>query len=349
MEIKGRGVEAFLKKPPAALRLALVFGPDQGLARERADAIARTVVDDPADPFRVAELAAATIKSDPASLGDETAAISMMGGRRVVRVRDADHSLAKAIEAFLADPPGDALVVVEAGDIGKGALTRAAESAGDIAASIACYPDEGEDLRSIIVSTLKAEGLGVASDALADLTARLGDDRRMTRGELVKLALYKGPDGARRGTVSREDVEAALGIEAEADISEIVDACSGGDLAILDSAYARAIAGGDTAQGVLRMVLMHMERVHLGAALVAEGLEPERAIDKAFPRLIWKRKAAVQRQLRAWTPDAAMAAVEQLAEAEILTRRTELPADAITGRALLMVAAAARRAGARRA
>ena len=65
MEIKGRGVEAFLKKPPAALRLALVFGPDQGLARERADAIARTIVEDPTDPFRVAELAAATIKSTP--------------------------------------------------------------------------------------------------------------------------------------------------------------------------------------------------------------------------------------------------------------------------------------------
>jgi DNA polymerase-3 subunit delta len=349
MEIKGRGVEAFLKKPPATLRLVLVFGPDQGLARERADAVARTVVEDPTDPFRVAELSAATIKSDPASLGDETAAIAMLGGRRVVRVRDADHALAKSIEAFLEDPPGDALVVVEAGDIGKGALTRAVEGAGDNAASIACYPDEGEDLRSIIVATLKAEGLGVASDALADLGARLGDDRRMTRGELAKLALYKGPDGARRGTVTREDVEAALGIEAEADISEIVDACGGGDLAALDSAYARAVAGGDTAQGVLRMVLMHMERVQLGAALVAEGMEPDRALDKAFPRLIWKRKTAVQRQLRAWTPEAAMAAVEQLAEAEILTRRTELPADAITGRALLMVAAAARRAGARRA
>lgn len=349
MEIKGRSVEGFLKKPPAALRFALLFGPDQGLVRERADAIARTVLEDLSDPFRVAELAGSTLKSDPAALGDETAAISMMGGRRVVRIRDADHALAKVIEAFLEDPPGDALVVAEAGDIGKGALTRAVESAGDLAASIACYPDEGEDLRGIIVSTLKAEGLGVASDALADLQARLGDDRRMTRSELSKLALYKGPDGARRGTVSREDVEAALGIEAEADMTEIVDACSGGDLAMLDSAYARAIAGGDTAQGVLRMVLMHMERVHLGAALVADGLEPERALDKAFPRLIWKRKGAVQRQLRAWTPEAAMSAVEQLAEAEILTRRTELPADAITGRALLMVAAAARRAGARRA
>lgn len=348
MEIKGRGVDGFLKAPPRSLRLALFYGPDLGLVRERADQLARTVVEDLADPFRIASLSLADLKSDPARLGDEAAAIAMLGGRRVVRLQNADHSAAKAIEAFLEDLPGDALVVVEAGDMGKGALTRAVETAGD-AAVIACYPDEGEDLRGIIVSTLKAEGLGVAPDALADLTARLGDDRRMTRGELAKLALYKGPDGARRGTVTREDVEAVMGVEAEADLSEIVDACGGGDMAALDSAWRRALAGGDTAQGILRMVLMHMERVQLGAALIAEGMEADRATDRAFPRLIWKRKAAIQRQLRAWSPQAAMRAVEQLADAEILTRRTELPADAVAGRALLMVAAVGRAAAQRRA
>lgn len=349
MDIKGRQVEAFLKRPPAALRLVFFYGPDLGLVRERADAIARTVVDDLSDPFRVADISSGEIKSDPARLGDEAAAISMMGGRRVVRIRDADHALAKIVETFIADPPGDALVVVEGGDIGKGALSRAVEGAKENAASIACYPDEGEDLSALIVGTLKGDGLTVAADALSDLTARLGDDRRMTRTELGKLALYMGPDGARKGQVTRDDVEAALGVEAEADLSEIADACGGGDLDALDDAFARALAGGETAPGILRMVMMHMQRLHLAAALVDEGLEPERALDKAFPRLLWKRKGAIQRQIRAWRPDTAMRAIEQLAEAEILTRRTEIPADAVTGRALLLIAAQARRAGRQRA
>jgi len=349
LEVKGRQVEAFVKSPPAGLKLALFYGPDQGLARERADAVARKVCADLTDPFRVADLQASEIKSDPARLGDETAAISMMGGRRVVRIRDADHATAKVIEVFLEDPPGDALVVVEAGDIGKGALTRAVEGAGDEAVVIACYPDEGEDLRSLIVSALKADGLSVAADALGDLTARLGDDRRMTRSELSKLALFKGPDGDRKGQVTREDVEAVLGIEAEADLSEIADACGGGDLEALDDCYARAIAGGETAPGILRVVMMHMQKLHLAAALVDEGLEADRAAEKAFPRLLWKRKSAIQRQIRAWTPDTVMRAIEQLAEAEILTRRTEIPADAVTGRALLLIAAQARRKARQRA
>jgi DNA polymerase-3 subunit delta len=349
MEIKGRGIDGFLATPPAALRVAVFYGPDSGLVRERASLLARKIVDDLRDPFRVCDLSASDIKADPARLADEAAAISMMGGRRVVRVRDADHATAKVMEAFLEDMPGDALIVVEAGDIGKGALTRAFEGAGQTTALIACYPDEGDDLRTVIVSTLKARGLSIASDALADLMARLGDDRRMTRMELEKLALYVGPDDARAGQVTRDHVDAVLGVEAEADINEITDACAGGDVAMLDSAFARALAGGETSAGILRMVLMHMQRVHLGASLIAEGLDSDKAVDKSFPRLIWKRKAAIQRQLAAWTPVMAMEAIRQLADAEMLTRRTEIPADAVTGRALLMVAAAARRQSRRRA
>ena len=65
-------------------------------------------------PELQAELQAqADAQADPARLADEAAAISMMGGRRVVRVRDAGNDLTELFEGFLKDPPGDALVVVE--------------------------------------------------------------------------------------------------------------------------------------------------------------------------------------------------------------------------------------------
>ncbi len=344
MQVPARGVEGFLAKPPPpSLRLALFYGPDEGLARERARRLEAHVVDDPKDPFRIAELSAADIRADPARLGDEAAAIAMLGGRRVVRVRQADHNLAKAVAAFLADPPGDALVIVEAGDIGKGALVKAVEDVGASAAAIACWPDEGQDLETVIVSTLKAAGLKVAPDALADLKARLGDDRRMTRTELDKLALYMGPDGARSGTVTAADVEAVIGVQAEADFSDVADACAGGDVAALDDALARALAQGESVQAIIRVALQHFQRLHLAAGLVAEGSSPDAALDKAFPRLIWKRKAAIGRQIRLWTEAAAWEAVSRLGAAEIETRQTHVPAEAAAGRTLLLIAAQARR------
>jgi len=50
---------------------------------------------------------------------DEAAAISMMGGRRVVRVRGAGNELADLLDSFLDDPKGDALVVIEGGRPGQ--------------------------------------------------------------------------------------------------------------------------------------------------------------------------------------------------------------------------------------
>jgi DNA polymerase-3 subunit delta len=117
MEIKSHLADRFVAKPPPSLIAALVYGPDQGMVRERATALAKSITPDLIVPFRVAELDDAAIDSDPARIWDEAAALSMIGGRRVVRVRGGGNSLAKEFERFLSDPKGDALIVVEAGEL----------------------------------------------------------------------------------------------------------------------------------------------------------------------------------------------------------------------------------------
>ena len=84
----------------------LLYGPDAGLVRERADDLARSVCSDLHDPFRVAELSGPAVAADPARLADETAQMSLIGGRRVVRVREAGDRLAALFRGFLDDAPG---------------------------------------------------------------------------------------------------------------------------------------------------------------------------------------------------------------------------------------------------
>src|SRR3569832_325552 len=106
--------------PPKDLRIALVYGPDAGLVQERAEKLLKSVVPDLTDPFNVADLSESVLLAAPARLADDAAAISMMGGRRVVRVRGAGNNLADLFEQFLEeDRSGDTLVVVEAGDLSK--------------------------------------------------------------------------------------------------------------------------------------------------------------------------------------------------------------------------------------
>ena len=85
MKIATGQIDGFLRRPDPQIRAVLLYGPDAGLVRERADTLAKTICPELHDPFRVAELTGAVLAADPARLVDEAAQISLMGGRRVVR------------------------------------------------------------------------------------------------------------------------------------------------------------------------------------------------------------------------------------------------------------------------
>ena len=337
MEVKSHLADRFVAKPPENLVAALVYGPDQGMVRERATTLAKTIVPDLNDPFRVAELDENALESDPARLWDEAQALSMIGGRRVVRVRGAGNALAKEFERFLTAPKGDALIVVEAGDLAKSASLRRVFDDADNAAAIACYPDRERDLGEVVRSTLKSSGLFIEPDALEYAVSHLGSDRGVTRSELEKLALY----AMGQSRVTEADVAAVMGDESELRMDETFDAAGEGDFAALDRAVSRLWAAGNSPVGVLRQALTHFQKVLLVKAETEAGQNLEGAIRKLRPPLHFTRQDSFRSQVSRWSIPRLEEALSHLYEAEALAKTTAVPAEAACGRALLSVAALA--------
>lgn len=337
MIVKPSDAERYVSRPPSDLVAVLVFGPDQGLVRERAERLVKTVVPDLSDPFRVAELDETALAGDPARLADEAAALSMMGGRRVVRVRNAGNSLAKLFEGFLENPAGDALVVVEAGDLAKSASLRGAFEDAKNAAAIACYADNARDVGDVVRETLKAAGLSIAADALDEAVAALGSDRGVTRREIEKLALYAHG----KGRVTLDDVQAVIGDESEARTEEVCDAAGEGDVARLDRALERLWVTGASPVAVVRTALSHFQRLALVKSQAADG-GIETAIRRLRPPVHFKREASFKAQLQRWNETALQETLDQLLDTEALCKTTAVPTEAACGRALFNVAARAR-------
>jgi DNA polymerase-3 subunit delta len=340
MIVKSQDADRFAANPPKTLRAALVFGPDAGLVQERAEKLLKSAVADLSDAFNVADLSESTLLSDPARLSDEAAAISMMGGRRVVRVRNAGNALADLFEEFLedSDRKGDALVVVEGGDLAKGTGLRKIFESDDHAAAIACYADTARNLEDVVRDTLRAGGLSIAPDALADAVSRLGSDRGVTRRELEKLALY----AQGQKSVSLADVQAVMGDEAEARTEEVSDAAGSGDFARLDLALERLWIADTSVAQVLRGAMGHFQRLATVRETVNRGEPVETAVKKLRPPIHFLREQSFKAQANRWNDTRLADALDMLLDAEALSRTTGVPAQAVCGRTLMNIAALAK-------
>jgi DNA polymerase-3 subunit delta len=331
-------VEAFLRRPDPDVRAVLLYGPDAGLVRERAEAVARAICADLRDPFRVAELAAAVLASDPARLADEAAQISLMGGRRVIRLRDASDSLAPLFARFFSDVVGDALVVVEAGDLpGRSALRRVFDDA-PAAAAIGCYPDNARDLAAMIRDACAAHRIRISRDASDFLVEHLGGDRLVTRAELEKLTLYAGDEGR----IELDDARAVAADSALLSLDDALFAAVEGNAAALDRALARVFQEGGSPVTVIRALLRHLQRLHLLAAQVAAGSSADDVIRGARPPIFFKEQDSWRRQLTRWSEARLRAALDRAAEAEFRMKLTGLPAETICREAMFALAQEAR-------
>lgn len=340
MKLTGKRIEAFLKAPAADVAAILVFGPEPSLIHERVAALVAAVAGVPADPFRCIELPAVALRSDPARLMDEAAALSFSGGRRLVRVRDVGDALTTAFSQLLsgAAAPGPGLVVAEAGDLGKRSSLRLLFEGAPAAAAIACYAEDAASLRTVIRDTLTAQNLSVDGDALDFLSAQLGANRAVTRAELEKLALYVGT----AGRVTLADAMAAVGDSAALSLGAIVMAAGAGDFATLDKALQTAFAEGASPVAIVRVAAQHITRLVQAQALLAAGKTPDQAMASLRPPVIFHQKPAFAQQMRRWSRDRLGRALDLLTEAELACKTTGAPALALATRALLQVAHAAR-------
>jgi len=335
VKVGPREVERFLRAPNDGIRAVLVYGPDEGLVRERAAALVRAVAETPDDPFRVAIIAGAKITADPAALPDEAAALSLTGGRRVVRVRDAGNDHAEAFAALLDNPACVALVVAEAGDLpARSALRKAFESAA-AGAALACYRDDAKRLPALIEEALGAHGLRASPEAARYLAYNLGGDRQVSRRELEKLALYVGPDG---GPVELEDARACVGDSAALSLEDVAFAVAGGNGPGLERALVRGFDEGANPVQALRAVGRHVLRLHLANALMGAGMPFESAARRLRPAPFWKVKARFEAQARGWSGRSLSWALGRLLDAELACKRTGAPAHALCARALSEIA-----------
>jgi DNA polymerase-3 subunit delta len=352
MKLAGKAIDRFLAAPDPAIVAVVIYGPDEGLVRERAEHLVTLVAIDPKDPFRVAELPASAVESDPARLADEADQLPMTGGRRVLRLREAGDEIAKPLLSWLDASAANArdsggFIVIEASDLGPRSGLRKLAETHPRAASIPCYRDEIATLQTLAREKLKAEGLTIAPEAMQWLATHLGSDRAITQGELEKLALYMlgAPAAEARGADARRvelaDVLAVVGDSAELALDDLVYAVGDGELPALERAAQRSFAEGAAPITVLRALGRHFLKLQLARGLARDaGIEG--AIARIRPPIFFKYVPRFKTQVARWTEPMLAEALSRIVEAERNCKRSSLPAQTVCHAALMAIAQSVR-------
>ena len=334
MKIGANRIEDFLRDPGFEVLAVLIYGPDAGLVNERADMVARSAVDDLKDPFLVSELTERELLADHARLADEAAALTLTGGRRVIRIRDATDAAATLIKAHLTHGVGDALTVLRAGDLGPRSKLRLLFEKSRNAAALACYTDDAQALDRLIHNTFSTQGISVAPEAVTYLVTSLGADRAVSRTELEKLSIFAGENSE----ITLDDAIACVGDNSAFNLDALAFAVGDGDQAAVDRAYGRCQDEGTAAVSVLRVVQRHLTRLQLVMAEAARTGDAARAMQALRPPVFFKFKDRFGRQVRGWCADNISLALALMLDAEHAVKQTGAPAEAICGYALSQVA-----------
>src|ERR1700736_950129 len=157
--LRGKDIDAYLARPDPGRPIILLYGPDAGLVRERADALLKSAVDDPEDPFSLVRLDGDELSAEPSRLVDEALTVPLFGGRRAIRVRAGSRRVAAPAATLAPRPRRECHIVIEAGDLRPESPLRKACERAKTAVAIGCYPDGERDLARLIDDELRLSNL----------------------------------------------------------------------------------------------------------------------------------------------------------------------------------------------
>ncbi|MGF0539775.1 DNA polymerase III subunit delta [Agrobacterium sp. ES01] len=333
-EIKSHEYDGFLKGSARSYRLFILYGPDRGLVSERAVQLAAVTGVPLDDPFALIRLDATDLQGDPGRLLDETGSIGLFGGEKLIWLRagGTEKALTDAVDQLAKGTLEGSFVIIEAGDLKKGAALRRIGESSRICAQIACYQDDARSLNALIDSELGQTGQRITPAARDMLVSSLGGDRIASRNEINKLLLYC----LNLPQIDLEHVVEIIGDASAISVDEAVDAVLKGDREGFLHATNKIVSSKTPVFLLLQACLRQFQQLDvMKTEMEDKRLQAGQAMQTLGRGIHFKRKPVVERALRNWTSTDLAKETSRMLSAILLCRQRPQLEDDIAMQTLL--------------
>lgn len=339
MNFKQPDITRFLQNPDPKIRCVVIFGTNEGMIADLTKQFAQTACEDLNDAFRAVWLNMEAISKDAGVLYGEYNAQSLLGGRRVVIVKDGDNNLTPILKTLFKDNLSDTLLVINSTSLNtKSSLVSLAKDNEEYAL-ISCYDDRDENIYTFVKGYLINNGITISADAMQLLCGRLSADRKISTGELDKLITYLDT----RRNIELEDVRHAISDASGSSTEDLCYFVADGAIGKALDAYRELLNEGGEPVSLVRTISYHFMRLLDYAAQVEKGRSAREVVDAIRPPVMFYRKDSLVRQVNLWKKNTVLDVLDLLYRAEKDCKTTNLPAEEILSYTLMQIGGAARK------
>lgn len=320
--------------PDPAIVAVLLYGPDKGQMVEVMNNLTEVVAKNHRDPFLVSNLTAKAVQSHPDRLITEVLTPSWIGGRRIIRIHEADDTILEPLEYIIKYPRAESLIIVIAGVLNRTSKLRCLFENALNAAAFPCYQDSNPTLEALIKETFLKFNIKIEQSVVVYLTGQMGNDRLQSRRELEKLVLYAQ---ANNNLITLEDAIACTVNSSDSNMDNLVSAVADGNQEKVSCTYARILSDGMSPIGVLRSVLHFLQKVYFISSTTCWNSNKEQVFPSLKLALTTNSKDVFLKYLSAWPCQQLAEALATLTQAEVECKTIDGLNRIICERALLQL------------
>ena len=340
MKLSGAEASRYFARPDPARLGLLIYGADAMRVALRRQQVVRALLGPEGEAeMRLARIAAAELRRDPALLSDAIRAQGFFPGPRVALLEDAGDLLAPVVAAAIEDwRPGDATVIVTAGQLAaRSALRKLFEGhANAFAAGIYDDPPTREEIEA----ELSRAGLrAIDPAAMTDLvTLSRALDPGDFRQTVEKIGLYKWGDAQ---PLRPEEVAVCAPLTIEAAVDDVLHCVAERRAGEIGPLMRRLEGQGVAPVTLCIAALRHFRALHAAASDPGGAVA---GIGRMRPPVFGPRRDRMLRQAQGWGMHLLEDALSLIVETDLALRSSSrAPAMAVIERAFIRLAMMRRR------
>ncbi len=340
MKLNRREADRYFDRPDVDKTGLLIYGSDaMRVALKRQQVIAALLGPGADEEMRLTRIPGADLRADPALLLDAIKAVGFFPGLRAVFVEEATETSGQAIIAALEEwEPGDAQIIVTAGQLKASSKIRKAFESHPAAYAVGLYDDPPS--RDEIERSLSQAGLeNIPRDSMSALTEMANE---LSPGDfsqtLEKLSLYKRGDPS---DLTIDDIDACAPISNEAALDDVLNVVAEGRAGEIGPMIRRLQAQGTNAVSLCIGATHHFRTLY---ACASDPGGAAQGIGKLRPPVFGKRRDRILRQAQGWGARKLETALTVLTDTDLKLRSAAqtAPAMALVERAMIRIAMLAR-------